>query len=52
MYRLKKGADYLNAAYSLFDLGRVYGKTAEHDKALVCIDKSLMNETTTCTFML
>ena len=25
MYRLKKGADYLNAAYSLFDLGRVYG---------------------------
>jgi tetratricopeptide (TPR) repeat protein len=52
IYRLEKGADFLIAAYSLLDLGRVYGKTAEYDKALACIDKSLMNETTTITFML
>ena len=41
IYRLKKGADNLNVAHALFNLGRVYGKTVEYEKALACFNESL-----------
>ena len=41
IYRQKKGMDNLEVALALFNLGRVYGKTAEYDKAAACFKECL-----------